>query len=69
MSKEKEIREVYGSDIARQTLHVYRKFGPAPFYAGGNVSMHVESLFGPKRDDGDTVTNWDLPNLNSDEEE
>lgn len=58
MSSSEEISEVYESDIARQTLHVYRKFGPAPFYAGGNAFMHVESLFGPKRDNGDIVHDW-----------
>jgi len=67
LSSSEEIREVYEGDIARQTLQVWRKQGPAPFYAGANAFMHVESLFGPKNDDGDTVINWNRPNPNEEE--
>jgi hypothetical protein len=61
LSSSEEIREVYESDIARQTLQVWRKKGPAPFYAGVNAFMHVESLFGPKLDNGDSVIDWKRP--------
>jgi hypothetical protein len=64
-----QIREVYNRDIALQTHQVFRKFGPGPFYAGPNVFMHIESMFGPKRDDGDTVIDWNRHDPDSDDEE
>jgi hypothetical protein len=60
VSTSAEIRDVYRRDIDRQTLLVWKKSGPAPFYAG-NDSLHIESLFGAKCGDGDTVVDWKRP--------
>ena len=65
MSTPQEIREVYDRDINDRTLLVWRKQGPAPFYAG-NFSFHIEHLLGTKGGDGTIVDDWKRPESQDD---
>lgn len=65
MSTSQEIREVYSRDINEKTLLVWRKQGPAPFYAG-NFAFHIENLFGAKGGDGTLVDDWKRPETRDD---
>lgn len=68
MSTSAEIQEVYRRDIDRQALLVWKKAGPAPFYAG-NDSLHIESLFGAKGGDGLIVSDWKRPDYDRESED